>query len=134
MPESARKPVAGDPQRSRVIATIRNMIGAPYQYGGITPSGFDCSGLVWYSHKRAGIQIPRTASQQYKAGRKISAGDLEPGDLLFFRISRTRTEHVATYIGNGVFVHAPSSGKKVTTERLDSPYWNKRLLGVRRFY
>lgn len=131
---STPSPTPDTSQRSRITAIVRNMIGAPYQYGGTTPSGFDCSGLVWYSHKKAGIAVPRTASQQYKTGKKVSAGNMKPGDLLFFRIHNTRTLHVATYVGKRTFVHAPSSGKKVRTEKLDNPYWSKRLIGSRRFY
>lgn len=138
-PENPARSKPGKPSithtSGKVIANITlRMAGTPYQYGGTSPAGFDCSGLVWYSHKKAGIRVPRTAAEQFRAGRKVSRREIQPGDLLFFRISRSNPLHVSTYIGKGLFVHAPSSGKKVMTGKLESPYWKKRLIGVRRFY
>lgn len=133
-PPATRSPDKAISRHHQIASIALRMTGTPYQYGGTSPAGFDCSGLVWYSHKQVGISVPRTAAQQFRAGRKVSRQNLQPGDLLFFHISRTNPVHVSTYIGKGLFVHAPSSGKRVMTGRLDSAYWNNRLIGVRRLY
>ena len=100
-------------ERQYVVRTAQSMIGKPYRYGGDSPSrGFDCSGLVQYSHRVAGIDVPRTSTQQHRSARAIALHDLQPGDLLFFRI-QGKTGHVGIYLGEGRFVHAPSSGKHV---------------------
>lgn len=131
-PPVSEQPAHSASRHQQIARIVRRMRGRPYQYGGTTPSGFDCSGLVWYSHYQVGIRVPRTAAQQYRAGRKISHRKIRPGDLLFYRISRTNPYHVATYTGNGQFVHAPSSGKKVMAVDMQNPYWKKRLIGIRR--
>ena len=114
--------------RERIIESATAMLGTPYRYGGSSPQqGFDCSGLVLYSHNRAGIKVPRTAAQQLRYSRKIRPDQLQPGDLLFFRIE-SKPSHVSIYLGDGMFIHAPSSGGRVRTESLDNPFWNRRLV------
>lgn len=109
------------------------MTDKPYQYGGQSlHQGFDCSGLVCYVYNAVGIQLPRTTAELAKAGRKIALRRLRPGDLVFFSFSGRGSDHVGIYIGNGRFVHAPSSGKRVKIERLDDPYWQKHLTQARR--
>ena len=108
------------------------MVGKPYKYGGSSPSGFDCSGLVLYSYKQAGLSLPHQTVQQRSASRPIKLAELRPGDLLFFNQEGKKFGHVAIYVGGGKFVHAPSSGKSVKTDRLDSPYWKKHLSEARR--
>ena len=104
------------------------MIGAPYRYGGSSPRGFDCSGLVQYTYAQAGITgLPRTVSALERRVRPISLADLEPGDLLFFRLSGKKTSHVAIYVGDRAFVHAPSGGKWVEKVDFDHVYWGPRL-------
>ena len=102
------------------------MIGVPYVYGGRTPKGFDCSGLVYYSYQQAGIKVPRTSKEQFKAARRVSLPDAQPGDLLFFRGGR-KISHVGIYIGNGYFVHAPSTGKTVSVANLDNTYYREHF-------
>jgi murein DD-endopeptidase len=99
------------------------LVGAPYRYGGAAPDGFDCSGLVWYVYRNAGVTMPRTAAEQRMAIRPVDIEHLEPGDLVFFQ---TPVDHVGIYVGDGDFVHAPSSGKTVERAKLRSPYF---LLG-----
>jgi cell wall-associated NlpC family hydrolase len=118
----------------RLAAIASSFIGAPYRYGGISPGGFDCSGLVYYTHKKAGINIPRSTSEQYRYMSPVRQPRLHPGDLVFFRISRQKVSHVGIYKGDNQFIHAPSSGKKVTISRLDNPYWQNRYVGSGRFY
>ena len=108
------------------------MRGKPYRYGGYSPQGFDCSGLVHYSYARAGGQLPRNTNGLWSRSRTISMSDLRPGDLLFFDQEGKKNSHVGIYLGNRRFVHAPSSGKQVTTASLSDPYWRDHLSGLRR--
>lgn len=114
--------------KNRVIDIARRQLGTEYAYGGKSPAeGFDCSGLVYYSFRQAGVSLPRTAYGQLKRSRPVSRRTLAPGDLVFFRIYRSRISHVGIYLGNNRFIHAPSTGKSVSIARLDSPYWQKRF-------
>jgi murein DD-endopeptidase len=110
----------------------QTMIGKPYRYGGSSPSGFDCSGLVLYSYKQAGVALPHGTDKQRSASRAVKVAELRRGDLLFFNQEGKKYGHVAIYIGEGKFVHAPSSGKSVRSDRLDNPYWKKHLSETRR--
>ncbi len=120
--------------RQTVIETAKNLLGTPYKYGGNSPRrGFDCSGLVQYSHKVAGIQLPRTTRQLYRATKPVRRRFLQPGDLVFFRINPGRTvSHVGIYLGNGKFIHAPSSGKRVKISSLKERYWTRHYLAAGR--
>jgi peptidoglycan DL-endopeptidase CwlO len=107
--------------------------GAPYRNGGADPSGFDCSGFVWYVFTQHGVPVPRTVSEQFHAGEHVDAADLRPGDLLFFATTGTReATHVAIAIGGDEFVHAPSGAGQVRVERLGSSYWAPRFVEARR--
>jgi len=122
------------PSRShRGLAIARNLVGTPYRYGGTNPRGFDCSGLVYYSYRKASIDVPRTTAEQYRQSKRVKMSRLQPGDLVFFNISRSKTSHVGIYEGNGRFIHAPSSGKRVSYGSLDNPYWKGRVIGAGRF-
>jgi cell wall-associated NlpC family hydrolase len=103
-----------------------SMVGVPYRFGGASPEGFDCSGLVYYAHFKAGVPVPRTAADQLRESMRVPDRQLRPGDLLFFDTS-WRAGHVGIYVGNGEFVHAPSSGKRVTRESLEEGYYARRL-------
>jgi murein DD-endopeptidase len=116
----------------RVAAAAVAQIGRPYRFGGSTPEGFDCSGLVRYAYLAAGRDVPRTTTEQFRAARLIRQRKLSPGDLLFFRIDSREVTHVAIYTGNGRFVHAPQSGKSVETRALDDEWYAGRLVGVGR--
>jgi murein DD-endopeptidase len=115
------------------LAIAREMIGAPYRYGGASPGGFDCSGLVYYSFREAGITVPRTSSQQFRQSERVELSGLQPGDLVFFRISRNKPSHVGIYAGSDRFIHAPSGGKQVSYASLNDPYWHSRVTGAGRF-
>ena len=117
----------------RAAAYALKMIGKPYRFGGASPSrGFDCSGLVQYSYAHAGLRLPHNTDAQWRLSKPIRRADLRRGDLLFFDEKGGRNSHVGIYLGDGTFVHAPSSGKKVRRDRLDSPYWRKHLSQPRR--
>ena len=117
----------------RAASHALKLVGAPYRYGGMSPkTGFDCSGLVQYSYRHAGVELPRSTEAQRRAADRVRRADLRPGDLLFFDQEGKKNSHVAIYVGNGQMVHAPSSGKTVRRDALDSPYWKKHLSEIRR--
>ncbi len=115
----------------RVATTATQLVGTPYRYGGTTPKGFDCSGLVYYSYRQAGQVVPRTSTAQFSAASRISLKDARPGDLLFFA-SRKSVDHVAIYLGDDMFVHAPSSGKRVSAGRMTNPYYRDHFVAAGR--
>ena len=133
---SLRGPAPGADVKQQVVSTARQMLGTPYRYGGDSPdSGFDCSGLVWYSYRQAGLAVPRTSKAQYRQARPVSRRHLQPGDLIFFRSGRGGfVSHVGIYLGEGEFVHAPSSGRKVSIGRLDAPHWRRHFYAAGRLY
>jgi murein DD-endopeptidase len=109
------------------------MVGRPYRYGGAhADAGFDCSGLVQYSYRQAGLNIPRTTDEQWRISTPVGGSRLRRGDLLFFDQEGRKNSHMGIYLGNGEFVHAPSSGKQVRTDRLDAHYWRRHFSGARR--
>lgn len=119
---------------SDVINTAMSMIGVPYRFGGSSAdSGFDCSGFVRSIYQETvGHLLPRKALDQAQATEKIDKKELRPGDLVFFNTMRRAFSHVGIYVGNGEFIHAPSRGKSVRVESMDSSYWAKRFNGARR--
>jgi len=113
----------------KIIAVAKAQIGKPYRYGGKSPrTGFDCSGLINFSYKKAGLVIPRTTSQLYNSSSPIKRAHLQRGDLVFFRINRRKVSHVGLYLGNSKFVHAPSSGKRVNIANINDKYWRARFV------
>jgi murein DD-endopeptidase len=125
-------PVTDPGSADRAASSALRMVGKPYRYGGSTPAGFDCSGLVQYSYKQAGVTLPRATDSQLRASQPLRGQHLRRGDLLFFDQEGKKKSHVGIYLGDGRFVHAPSSGKAVRTDRLDSPYWKRHLSEARR--
>jgi cell wall-associated NlpC family hydrolase len=117
---------------ARAAAQALKLVGAPYRYGGASPRGFDCSGLVQYSYRRAGLSLPHNTERQRRVSRPIRRAELRRGDLIFFDEEGRKNSHVGIYVGGGQFVHAPSSGKRVRRDRLDAPYWRKHLSELRR--
>ena len=108
------------------------MVGKPYRYGGNTPKGFDCSGLVQYSYGRAGIALPHGTKNLRQMSRPISRNNLQRGDLVFFDQDGKKSSHVALYLGAGRFVHSPSRGKKVYVAGFDDRYWQRHFAEARR--
>jgi len=109
------------------------MVGRPYRQGGASPAaGFDCSGLVQFSYRQAGVRLPRSTEAQLAASAPVPRAHLRRGDLVFFHQEGKRFSHVGLYVGGGRFVHAPSSGRTVRTDRLDAPYWRRHLAETRR--
>ncbi|WP_455423370.1 NlpC/P60 family protein [Agrilactobacillus yilanensis] len=97
---------------NRIIQDALQYLGVPYVWGGTTPSGFDCSGLIYYCYKLEGRTIPRVSQGQSTQGKYVAIGDLQPGDLVFWGGVGT-AHHVALYIGNGQYIHAPQPGQTV---------------------
>jgi cell wall-associated NlpC family hydrolase len=108
--------------------------GVPYRYGGATLDGFDCSGLVFYTHRQLGLSVPRTSSDQADQAQSIKPRKLKRGDLVFFKIESRRVNHVGIYIGKHRFVHAPGAGKPVTINSLDDEFYASRFTSAGRFW
>ena len=117
---------------SRAVDYAREMLGKPYRYAGDTPAGFDCSGLVKYSYGRAGISMPRDTHAQHRMSVLVSTRGLREGDLLFFDEEGRKKSHVGIYLGNGRFIHAPSSGGKVRIDSVNADFWKKHFVEARR--
>ncbi len=128
-PQAASIPVSLD---TRIVEEAQKFLGVPYVWGGASPSGFDCSGLVQYVFGQLGISLPRTASQQYEVGTAVSRGALMPGDTVFFDTTGG-VSHVGIYIGNDQFIDAPAPGQDVQVMNLGAPYWASRYLGARSY-
>jgi len=111
----------------RAAAIALDQVGIPYRYGGSTPSGFDCSGLVQYSYSKVGKRVPRTTGQLWSATQPVARSDIRAGDVLFFNIEG-KMSHVGLYLGEDRFVHAPSSGRTVAIGSLNSPYYRAAFI------
>ena len=140
-PQTAYQIPAGSPHGSSedVLFRALGLVGTPYRYGGNTPEGgFDCSGLIGYVYRdAAGIQLPRS-TRELKALRAPTIGSreaLQSGDLVFFATSGGRkVSHAGIYVGNGRFVHAPSSGGTVRLDSLSNSYWQRTYLDAKRVF
>jgi len=98
----------------RAVRLARTQLGVPYVYGGASPGGFDCSGLVMWVYGRLGLTLPHNAAALYSVGRPVDVSRLKPGDLVFFH----GLGHVGIYIGHGRMIHAPRTGERVEIEAL----------------
>ena len=123
---------AAPPTLAAVVVTALGFRGIPYRNGGSDPSGFDCSGFVQYIFARHGTVLPRDVRDQYQLGREIDLDDVKAGDLLFFETVSRGASHVGMAIGDGRFVHAPSSRGVVRVEPYTASYWARRFVGARR--
>ena len=124
-------PATGNAGRVALDAA-RSMLGVAYRYGGTDSRGFDCSGLVQYSYAKAGLKLPRTSQDIFRASELVNPGNLQAGDLVFFNTMRRAFSHVGIYVGEGQFLHAPASGGEVRIEEIGKSYWTKRFNGARR--
>ncbi len=119
---------------SSIVSTAQKYLGTRYVYGGASPSGFDCSGFVYYVLNSLGIKVSRTLNPMYKQGTPVSKSQLQPGDIVFFQNTyKVGLSHVGIYVGNGQFIHAPSSGKVVSYADLNSNYYINHYYGAARY-
>ena len=117
----------------QIVAKAKTCLGIPYVWGGQTRKGFDCSGLVYYILKDLGYSAGRSTSEQYKMGSSVSKSKLQPGDLVFFAGTyKSGISHVGIYIGDGKFIHAPSTGDVVKISELSNSYYKSHYYGARR--
>jgi len=119
-------PLQPPPVGLRAVAYAKRFIGVPYRWGGSSPSGFDCSGLVRYVYRRFGIDLPHSSYADFGLGRRVGRWALKPGDVVFF----SGLGHVGLYVGQGRFIHAPHSGTRVQISRLRD--WGASYDGARR--
>jgi peptidoglycan DL-endopeptidase CwlO len=130
--ERAPSAAPAAPRAPGVIRTALDLVGTPYRNGGTDPSGFDCSGYIAYVFASEGVTLPRTVEDLYRATVPVDEASARPGDLVFFTTVTRGPSHVGLALGDGTFVHAPSSRGVVRVERLDARYWRQRFLGARR--
>jgi cell wall-associated NlpC family hydrolase len=115
--------------------TAERFVGIPYRWGGDNVvEGMDCSGFVRAVYNLCGVNIPRTALDQFKTGENINREDLKDGDLVFFGAAAEKINHVGIYTGNGRFVHAPRRGDEIKVSLVDDKYFNDRFVGARRYF
>lgn len=126
---------AGSPTGEDLVAGAQAFTGVPYLWAGVSPFGFDCSGLTWAVYRAHGIVIPRDADDQAGAGTPVDASALEPGDLLFYASGpgRDTVHHVAMYVGNGTMIQSPATGRAVETVPVDTPEFAREFWGARRY-
>ncbi len=138
---SIRKPAADGGEESAapadgslaesIISCAKKNLGVPYVYGGASPNGFDCSGLVYYCYLQSGMRIERTATAQYRQGVYVEKDKLEPGDLVFFATPGTNSiGHVGIYIGDGEFIHASTGHGYIMVAELSNSYFTTYYYGA----
>jgi cell wall-associated NlpC family hydrolase len=115
----------GHPQAAQIALEY---LGVPYLWGGATPSGFDCSGLVTYVYAQLGVNLPHFAAAQWTFGVPVAVSQLQAGDLVFF----DQLDHVGIYLGDGEFIDAPHTGSFVRIDSLSEPGYAKHYVGARR--
>jgi peptidoglycan endopeptidase LytE len=118
--------------KDRLILFAKKMLNIPYKFGGNSLLGIDCSAYVQKVYSIAGIELPRTAREQFNEGKLVEKEELSIGDLVFFKTYASFPSHVGIYLGNNLFIHASSKSKKVTIDSLDTPYYAKRFIGAKR--
>ena len=119
---------------NKIVDTAKKYLGVPYVWGGNSPSGFDCSGLVYYVLRSCGYSVSRTSSSMYKDGTPVDKKDLQPGDVVFFQNTyKAGISHVGIYVGGGKFIHSPSTGSVVSYADLNSDYYTSHYYGACRF-
>ncbi len=109
-----------------------NYLSTPYRFGGSSRKGIDCSAFVQNVFRDVDVDLPRSAREQFRVGEEVDRGDLQPGDLLFFRTYARYPSHVGIYLGDGKMIHASSRSRRVVVTDIDFPYYRKRFIGAKR--
>ena len=132
-PKPAAKPATSGGSGWGIVANASKYLGVPYVWGGVSPSGFDCSGFVWYVYQRAGVQIPRDMWGQLQSGTRVSRSNIQPGDIVFFANTyEAGLSHDGIYIGGGRFINAVDYGIGVAVSSMNDSYWSSRYAGATR--
>lgn len=118
--------------KEKLILLSKKLLNIPYRFGGNSIFGLDCSAFVQKVYKLIGIELPRSAREQYVEGIPVEKDELSVGDLVFFKTYASFPSHVGIYLGNNLFIHASSRSKKVTIDSLDTPYYFRRYIGAKR--
>jgi cell wall-associated NlpC family hydrolase len=133
-PSTAASPALPEPDA--LVQTALTFQGLPYRLGGEDPAtGFDCSGFVQFVFGQHHIDVPRTVAEQFQRGHRVALANVQAGDLLFFATTGSGVTHVGIALGPsspGEFIHAPDAGGVIRIEHFDAPYWQARMVGVRR--
>lgn len=128
-PKVKRASVEENSTADQLVKEAKKYLGVPYAWGGSSPNGFDCSGFLNYVFdKSSDINLPRTVSDIYQKGTKVSKPQV--GDIVFFETYKPGASHAGIYIGNDQFIHS-SSSKGVSITSMDNSYWSKRYLGAK---
>ncbi|RPI32876.1 MAG: peptidoglycan endopeptidase [Nitrospiraceae bacterium] len=134
--EAAQPDETAEPKKETpgefLMFVARQTLGIPYKFGSSSNRATDCSGYVQRVFSFMGIQLPRSAREQFNHGMSVDKGNLSIGDLVFFRTYAPFPSHVGIYLGNNLFVHASAYAKKVTIDSLETPYYIKRFIGAKR--
>ena len=134
-PAPAVLPTATMVSSTDILQTALGFRGVPYRYGGESPTtGFDCSGFVRFVMAQHQLMLPRTAAEQFQVGQRVSARDVQAGDLVFFSTVSPGASHVGLAISKDEFVHAPATSGVVRVERMEWSYWQSRFVGARRLF
>jgi cell wall-associated NlpC family hydrolase len=121
--------IIGSSIREMLIKKAKEYIGVKYRRGQSNKNGFDCSGFVKYVYEKFNFSLPHSSRAQFKQCKQIKIEDAQPGDLVFFVTLGKRISHVGIYLGDHLFIHAPSRGLRVSISTLDALYYKKRLVG-----
>jgi cell wall-associated NlpC family hydrolase len=128
-------PQKEQPDGDAVVRLGKRFLGLPYVWAGTSGFGFDCSGFTYSLYRNFGIELPRDAKDQAKAGRSVDPGKLQPGDLLFYAYDKGRgaVHHVAIYAGDGMMLHSPKTERSVELIPMSTPAYASEFAGARRF-
>lgn len=120
-------------QRDDIVETAKKYIGVRYKSKVAPGYVMDCSGFVALVYSKIDMTLPRSSSEQYRKAEHIPLRYAKKGDLVFFKIRKNMVSHVGIYIGDGRFIHSPSTGKRIRIENLSGQYWKRRFVGFARF-
>ncbi len=126
--------IASVDPRQELSDFAMQLLDVRYRRGGRIPStGFDCSGFVHYVFAQVfGVELPQNSASQFQVGKQVARNEMKTGDLVFFKIHGKRISHVGIYLGEGRFIHSPTTGERVRVNNLSENYWARRFAGARR--